>query len=83
MLVHREMAGDQGQDAAGLECVERLGDEEIVERQLHAAIIESDVGEGWVADHRVEAALGQLGVAKALDPDILAGMQSTGDSTRD
>ena len=40
LLVERVMAGDQGQDAAGLQGVERLGDEEIVQRQLLAAIVE-------------------------------------------
>ena len=36
LLVEREMAGDQGQDAAGLQGVDRLGEEEIVQRQLLA-----------------------------------------------
>ncbi len=35
-----------------------LGDEEIVQRQLSAAIVELDVGERRVADHGVDAAAG-------------------------
>ena len=33
LLVEREVAGDQGQDAAGLQGVDGLGEEEIVQRQ--------------------------------------------------
>ena len=39
LLVEREMAGDQGQYAAGLQGVERFGEEEIVERQLVAVVV--------------------------------------------
>ena len=40
------MRCDQRQHAAGLQGVDRLGEEEIVQRQLLAAIVELDVGEG-------------------------------------
>ena len=73
LLVEREMAGDQGQDAAGLQGVDRLGEEEIVQRQLLPAVVELDVGEGHVADHGVDAALGQLRVAEVLDADVWPG----------
>ena len=76
LLVEREMAGDQGQDAAGLQGVERLGDEEIVQRQLLAAVVELDVGKRQVADHGVDAALGQLGVAEILDADVGSGCRA-------
>ena len=59
LLVEREMAGDQGEDAAGLQCVDRLGEEEIVQRQLLAAVVELDVGERHVADHGVDAPSGR------------------------
>ena len=54
LLVEREMAGDQGQDAAGLQGVNGLGEEEIVQGELLAAVVELDVGERHVADHRVD-----------------------------
>ena len=59
LLVEGVMAGDQGEDAAGFQGVERLGDEEIVQRQLAAAELEPHVGERRVADHGVDASLGQ------------------------
>ena len=58
LLVEREVRRDQGEDAAGLQGVDGLGEEEIVQRQLLAAIVELEVGEGHVADHRVDAASG-------------------------
>ena len=44
----------------GFRASTRLGEEEIVQRQLLAAIVELHVGERHVADHGVDAALGQL-----------------------
>ena len=74
LLVEREMRRDQGQHAAGLQGVDGLGEEVIVQRQLLPVIVELEVGEGHVADHRVDAVLGQLGVAEVLDADVLAGV---------
>ena len=74
------MGGDQGQHAAGLQGVDGLGEEIIVQGQLLAVIVELEVGEGHVADHRVDAVLGQLGVAEVLDADVLAGVERPGDA---
>ena len=63
---------DQGQHAAGLQGVDGLGEEEIVQRQLLPVIIELQVGERDVADHGVDAVLGQPGVAEVLDADVVA-----------
>ena len=60
LFVEREMRRDHGQDAAGLQGVDGLGEEVIVQRQLLPAIVELEVGERHVADHRVNAAFGQL-----------------------
>ena len=83
LLVEREMAGDQGQDAAGLQGVERLGEEEVVQRQPLAAVVELDVGKRHVADHGVDAALGQLRVAEVLDADVVGGVKRAGDAAGD
>ena len=42
-------------------------------RQLLPAIVELEVGERHVADHRVDAVLGQARVAEVLDADVLSG----------
>ena len=76
-------AGDQGQDAAGLQGVDGLGEEVIVQRQLLAAIVELEVGERHVADHGVDAVLGQLRVAEVLDADVVVGVQRSGDAAGD
>ena len=67
----------------GLQGVERLRQEEIVERQPHAAIIEPHVGKRRVADDGVDATVGELGVAEVLDADVMAGVEGLGDSSRD
>ena len=82
-LVQRETAGDQGQDAAGLQGVDALGDEEIMQRQLFGRRYSSShVAEGRIADHGVDAR-GQLRVAEALDADVGLGMQGAGDAAGD
>ena len=48
--------------------------------QLLAVIVELEVGEGHVADYRVNAVLGQLGVAEILDADVVAGVDRPGDA---
>ena len=48
--------------------------------ELLAAIVELQVGKRHVADHRVDAVLGQLGVAEALDADVLVGVERLGDA---
>ena len=62
--------GDQGEDAAGLQGVDGLGEEVVVQRQLLPAVVELDVGEGHVADHGVDAVRGQSRVAEVLDADV-------------
>ena len=74
MLIERVVAGHECQHTAGLQGVDRLGEEIIVQRELLSAIIELQVGEGHVADHRVEAVLRQPRVAEILDPDVMVGM---------
>ena len=54
-----------------------------MQRQLLAAIVEADVGERRVADHRVDAPFGQLRIAEALDADVVLGMQGAGDAPGD
>ena len=83
LLVEREMRRDQGQHAAGFQGVDGLGEEVIVQGQLLPVIVELQVGERHVADHRVDAVLGQLGVAEALDADVLAGVECLGDAAGD
>ena len=83
LLVEREVGGDQGQDAAGLQGVERLGEEEVVEREPRAAVLELHVGERRVADDGVDAALGQPRVAEVLDADVVAGVEGLGDAARE
>ena len=83
LLVEREVTGDQGEDAAGLHGVQRLCDEEIVQRQLAATVVELHVGEGRIADRRVEAILGQLRVAEILDADVGSGVEGAGDAAGD
>ena len=72
------MRDDQGEDASGLQRIDRFGEEEIVQRQLLAAIVELEVGEGNVADRCVDAALGQLRIAEAFDPDVVPRMKGSG-----
>ena len=76
-------AGDQCQHAAGLQGVDGLGEEVIVQRQLLAVIVELEVGERHVADHRVDAVLGQPRVAEVLDADVLVGVERLGDAAGD
>ena len=77
------MRRDQGQHAAGLQGVDGLGEEVIVQGQLLAVIVELEVGEGHVADHGVDAVLGQLGVAEILDADVVVGVERPGDAAGD
>ena len=66
---------DQCQHAAGLQGVDGLGEEVVVQGELLAVVVELQVGERHVADHGVDAVLGQLRVAEVLDADVLVGMQ--------
>ena len=81
LLVEREMAGDHGEDAAGFQGFDRLGDEKVVEGELLAVEVELDVGEGDVADHGVERR--ELGIAEVLDADVGLGMEGAGDAAGD
>ena len=83
MLVEREMRRDQGQHAAGLQGVDGLGEEVIMQGELLPVIVELEVGERHVADHRVNAVFGQLGVAEILDADVLVGVERSGDAPGD
>ena len=46
-------------------------------------IVELEVGERHIADHGVDAPLGQPGVAEILDADVLAGVERFRDPPRD
>ena len=81
LLVEREMRCDQGQHAAGLQGVDRLGEEKIVQGKLLPVIVELHVGERHVADHGVD--FGQSGVAEVFDADVGIGMQRLGDAAGD
>ena len=81
LLVEREMRCDQSQHAAGLQGVNGLGDEKIVERKFLPVIVELYVGERHVADHGVD--LGQSGVSEVFNADIGIGMEGFGDPAGD
>ena len=83
LFVQREMGRDHRQNASGLQGVDGLGEEVIVQRQLLPVVIELEVGERHVADDGVDAAFGQLGVAEILDADVLVGVQRLGDAAGD
>ena len=76
LLVEREVRRDQCHHAAGLQGVDGLGEEVIVQGQLLAAVVELQVGERHVADDGVDAVLGQLGVAEVLDADVVLGVDA-------
>jgi hypothetical protein len=75
LLVERVMAGDQGQHATRLEGVERFGEEEVMQGQAHAVVVQSEIGKRHIADDRIDGALGQAGVAEVFDTEIVAGVQ--------
>ena len=72
LLVERVVRGDEGQDAAGPQGVERFREEEVVEREPRAAVLELHVGKRRVPDDGVDAPLGELRVAEVLDADVVA-----------
>ena len=81
LFVQREMRGHHRQHAAGLEGVGSLGDEVVVQAEALAVVFQLHVGEGDVADHRVER--GQLRISEVLDADVLAGVERPGDAAGD
>ena len=83
LIVEGEVGRDQGQHPAGLEGVQRLGEEVVVRGEFLAAVVELQVGERDVADYRVDAALGRPGVLEALDADVGVGVQQPGDAAGD
>ena len=58
LLVERVVRTDQGEHATGLQGINRLGEEIVVQRESLAAVVEFDIGEGDVPDHRINAAFG-------------------------
>lgn len=80
LLVEREMAGDHGEDAAGLDSFDGFRDAEIVEGELLAVEVEMDVGERHIADHRVEGR--EPGIAEVLDADVGLGVEVRGQGGR-
>ena len=51
-----------------------------MQRELLPVIIELQIGERHVADHGVDAILGQFGVAEILDADVRFGMKCFGNA---
>src|SRR5262249_9649849 len=78
LLVEGEVRRDQSQDAAGSKGVDGLGEEVIVQRELPAVVVELQVGEWDVPDHRVDAVLWQPGFLETFDADGMARMQPSG-----
>ena len=64
LLVEREVAGDEGEDPAGLQSVDGLREEEVMEREPLAAVGELHIGKRRVADNRVDGLSGSLVSAK-------------------
>ena len=83
LLVEGEVRGDERQHAAGLQGVDGLGEEVVVEGVFLSLVVELQVGERHVADDRVDAPLGQLRVAEVLDADVLAGVDRFRNPPRD
>src|SRR5579871_10207 len=83
LLVQREMRCHHCQHAAGLQGVDGLGEEVVMERELLSLISELQVGKGDVADGRVDAICGQLRVAETLDADVVARMKGLGNAAGD
>src|SRR3954447_422071 len=54
-----------------------------MEREPHAAILETHIGKGGIADDGVDSPLGQFRVAEALNPDVVTGVESPGDASGD
>ena len=75
LLVERVVRRDEGQDAAGPQGVERLREEEVVEREPRAPVLELHVGKRRVPDDGVDAPLGEPRVAEVLDADVVAGVR--------
>ncbi len=70
LFVERVMRRDKGEHAAGLQGIDGLGEEVIVQGEFLAPVIELKVGERHVANDGINPALGQFGVAEVLDADI-------------
>ena len=64
------MRGHHREDAAGLQGVGGFGDEVVVDAEPLAVVVQLLVGEGDVADHRVQHR--QFGVSEILNPDVVA-----------
>src|SRR5262245_20674463 len=70
LLVEREVTGDQGENRAGLERVHGPSEEVVMEGELLAAVFKFDIGEGYIADYRVDAVIGQACVAEVFDANV-------------
>ena len=80
LLVQGVVGGHQGQHAAGLQGIEGLGQEEVMQGEARPVIVEPEVGERHVADDGVDAVLWQARVAEVFDADVVAGVQHAGDA---
>ncbi len=72
LLVERVMGGHKPQDAARLQAVQGLHEEEVREREQLPPMLQLHVAEGRIADDRVD--LGEPRVAETLDANLVLGI---------
>ncbi len=81
-LVHGAAGGDESRKPAGLQPVDRLDDEIVMQPQTEAAIglvrAHRAVGKGWIADRQVEMR-GQIHTGEIAVDDPGAGLEQAGD----
>src|SRR6202011_216620 len=80
LLIQTETRRNERQHSSRLQRVNRLGEEEIVERQLLPVIVKLEISKRHVADHRVNPVLGQPGVAEILNADVVFGVKQPCDA---
>ena len=77
------MTGDDRQDPARPDRIERFRNEKVMQRQFDATMFQPDIGEWRIADHGIERPFGQLRIAEILDPDLMGRMFEACDPARD
>ena len=83
LLVEREVRGHEGEHPAGLQAVERLREEIVVEGVSLPTVFQFHVRKGRIADDGVEGPLGEPRVPEALDADLVLRVKGPGDSPRE
>ena len=74
------MARHHGQHATRFQGVEGFRQKEIMQGEARAGIVESEIGEGHIADDGVDAIFEQTSVAEVFDADVMAGIERAGDA---